>query len=408
MQPKPKPMQLSQLGRLDSELEGDLDSPVGRPARYDAAIEEEDAQPEPEAAALAPPLVFKIGFKRRIVDVVLPADTTIGEVEVQVERQLQIASGKQKLLYKGKKLESHLTLEQSGVKQKAKLMLMGVVEEGGTLRRTFTAETYDKLLVNPGLGEVQRAQLTAAAEQPSARPVTEIDVFLERSESRRKLAASRRELEALQKLNDPASTGLSRTQSEMARLRAIALEQRTNQELDSVRSEVVALRAELGLAPPPGEERGIARTQSQQDEYDLQLAIAMSQQDISWDEAAAAQEVATGEVLTRTASAERGMAPPAGAQEGRLVRQRSDVAPDGGPVAPDPSATALSPRGRKGAAKRGKKSGGGGGYAAMMQEAKGGASLTEAQRASIAQARLAAKLVAPDKVVKGNRGLDRI
>jgi hypothetical protein len=393
---------LAGLGRLDSEMEAGIDSPVGRPRTYDAAIE---AEPEPAAvaaaAAPAPPISFKIGFKRRSVDAVLPADTTIGEVEVQVERQLQIPSGKQKLLYKGKKLESHLTLAEAGIGNKARLMLMGKVEEGGALRRTFTAETYDKLLANPGLAEAQRATLAAQAEQPSARPVTEIDVFLERSESRRKLAAARRELDALRKLNDPESTGLSRTQSEMARLRAVALQKRTAEELDAVRSEVVALRAELGLAPPAAS-GALDRTASEQAEYDLQLAIAMSQQD-TWDEDAAAAELAVGAALTRTASEERGMAPPPEAQEGRLVRQRSDVAPGGGPVAPDPAATAASPRGKKG-----KKKKAGGGYAAMMSEAMQTTDQTDAERAAQAQARLAAKLVAPEKIVKGNRGLDRI
>ena len=389
------------LGRVDSaESEGGLDSPRGRPHAYNKVI---DAEPE-AAPALAPPVSFKIAFKRRIVDAVLPADTTIGEVQVQVERQLQIASGKQKLLYKGRQLESHLTLSQAGIANKAKLMLMGQVEEGAALRRTFTSETYDKLLANPGLGEAQRALITAQAAQPATRPVNELDVFLERSESRRKLAAARRELEALQKLHDPESTGLSRTQSEVARLRAVALEERTAEELDKVRTEVVQLRAELGLAAPSASGGALERTASQQAEYDLQLAIAMSQHD-TWDEAAAAAEVAAGAALTRTASQERGTAPPDDAQEDRLVRQSSAVAPDGAPVAPDPVATA-SPRATR-AEKKGKKKKGGG-YADMMAEAMQRRDLTGAERAAEAQARLAAKLVAPDKIVKGNRGLDRI
>lgn len=44
----------------------------------------------------------------------------------------------------------------------------------------------------------------------------------------------------------------------------------------------------------------------------------------------------------------------------------------------------------------------------MMAEAMQRRDLTGAERAAEAQARLAAKLVAPDKIVKGNRGLDRI
>lgn len=395
---------LGLIGLLDSEGEYGLDSPRGRPQAYNKAID----APEPEPAAglgpapTAPAISFKIAFKRRIVDAVLPADTTIAEVQVQVERQLQIASGKQKLLYKGKKLESHLTLSEAGVVNKSKLMLMGKVEDGTALRRTFTAETYDKLLANPGLAEAQRASITAQAEQSTTRPVTELDVFLERSESRRKLAAARRELEALQKLEDPDAPGLSRTQTEVARLRAVALEQRTADELDNVRTEVVALRAELGLAPPEAAGGALERTPSQQAEYDLQLAIAMSQQD-TWDETAAAAEIAAGAALTRTASQERGMAPPGDAQEDRLVRQSSAVAPDGAPVAPDPAATAASPR-RRPAKKKKKKSG----YADMMAEAMQTKQLTDEERAAEAQARLAAKLVAPDKIVKGNRGLDRI
>ena len=54
---------LAGLGRLDSEMEAGIDSPVGRPRTYDAAIE---AEPEPAAvaaaAAPAPPISFKIGF----------------------------------------------------------------------------------------------------------------------------------------------------------------------------------------------------------------------------------------------------------------------------------------------------------------------------------------------------------
>ena len=380
------------LARRDSDNETGLDSPRGRPHAYNKAI---DAEP-------APPISFKIAFKRRIVDAVLPGDTTIGEVQVQVERHLQIASGKQKLLYKGKQLESHLTLSEAGVANKAKLMLMGQVEESTALRRTFTSETYDKLLANPGLGEAQRAFIAAQATQPPTRPVTELDIFLERSESRRKLAAARRELEALRKLHDPESPGLSRTQSEVARLRALALEQRTAEELDKVRTEVVQLRAELGLAAPSATGGALERTASQQAEYDLQLAIAMSQQD-TWDEAAAAAEIAAGAALTRTASQERGMPLPDDAQEDRLVRQISAVAPSGAPVAPDPAATA-SPRAMRAKQKKKKK----GGYADMMAEAMQRRDLTDAERAAEAQARLAAKLVAPDKIVKGNRGLDRI
>ena len=72
-------------------------------------------------------------------------------------------------------------------------------------------------------------------------------------------------------------------------------------------------------------------------------------------------------------------------------------------MAPDPAATAASPRGKKG-----KKKKAGGGYAAMMSEAMQTTDQTDAERAAQAQARLAAKLVAPEKIVKGNRGLDRI
>ena len=181
----------------------------------------------------------------------------------------------------------------------------------------------------------------------------------------------------------------------------MALEQRTAAELDKVRTEVVLLRAELGLAAPEAAGGALERTPSQQAEYDLQLAIAMSQQD-TWDEAAAAAEIAAGAALTRTASEERGMAPPGGAQEDRLVRQSSAVAPDGAPVAPDPAATAGSLQ-RKSKKKKKK-----GGYADMMAEAMQTKNLTAEERAAEAQARLAAKLVAPDKVVKGNRGLDRM
>ena len=94
---------------------------------------------------------------------------------------------------------------------------------------------------------------------------------------------------------------------------------------------------------------------------------------------------------------------PDDAQEDRLVRQISAVAPSGAPVAPDPAATA-SPRAMRAKQKKKKK----GGYADMMAEAMQRRDLTDAERAAEAQARLAAKLVAPDKIVKGNRGLDRI
>lgn len=397
-----RPATLVGLGRLDSEVETGLDSPVGRPQAYAKSIDAA-AEPEPDAPPEAVrAITFKIAYKKRIVDAILPADTTVGEVQVQVERQLQIASGKQKLLYKGKKLESQMTLSEAGIVNKAKLMLMGKVEDGPALRRTFTAETYDKLLANPGLGEPQRASISAQAQQPATRPMTELDVFLERSESRRKLAAARRELEALQKLNDSETPGLSRTQSEVARLRALALENRTAEELEAVRTEVVALRAELGLAAPAAAAGALERTASQQAEYDLQLALAMSQQD-TWDEVAAAAEIAAGAALTRTASQERGMSPP-DSREGALVRQRSDVAPDGAPVVPDPDATASSALGKKGTRKKKKK----GGYADMMSEAMQKKDLTDQERAAQAKARLEAKLVAPDKIVKGNRGLDRI
>ena len=84
------------------------------------------------------------------------------------------------------------------------------------------------------------------------------------------------------------------------------------------------------------------------------------------------------------------------------VRQKSAVAPDGAPVSPDPTATA-TPRVKKGKQKKKK-----GGYADMMAEAMQKKDMTDEERAAEAQARLAAKLVAPDKIVKGNRGLDRI
>ena len=191
------------------------------------AAKQPEPQPEPHAAAPPEELHFRIAFKRRVVDVHLPPSTTVGDVQAQLERHFQIEGGRQKLLFKGKRLAPEATLGEAGVTNKAKLMLMGVVDED--LRRTVTSETYERLLASPELADEQRSRLAEqqAALAAQSRPVTEMDVFLERTESRRKLAAARKELEALKHLAQPDSDGLRRSKSEVERLRAVALEQRT-------------------------------------------------------------------------------------------------------------------------------------------------------------------------------------
>ena len=456
------------------------------------AVKQPEPQPEPHAAAPPeePDLQFRIAFKRRVVDVHLPPSTTVGDVQAQLERHFQIEGGRQKLLFKGKRLAPEATLGEAGVTNKAKLMLMGVVDED--LRRTVTSETYERLLASPELADEQRSRLAEqqAALAAQSRPVTEMDVFLERTESRRKLAAARKELEALKYLAQPDSDGLRRSKSEVERLRAVALEQRTAAELAAVKQEVAALRDELGLdggAGAPTEEAALAselaagaaltRTASMEADEELQMAIALSLQAggdsplysapvepgalyasttiptplpasiherNGWftieglfvrvrqssavapdgapvvpdaastarsakgdrsERVAVAAELAAGDELTRTASAERGMAPPA-AGEGRLVRQRSAVAPDGAPITPDAAATATSPRGKKAGKKR-KKKGGKPSYKQMMAEIQGGQGQTAGEKAAEARARLAHRLAAPENLVRGEK-FDRI
>lgn len=55
----------------------------------------------------------KVSAKRITNSVCVAASTTVGELQVATERKLQIASGKQKFLSKGKMLEPQLTLSEA-------------------------------------------------------------------------------------------------------------------------------------------------------------------------------------------------------------------------------------------------------------------------------------------------------
>ena len=56
---------------------------------------------------------FKVSFKRNTIPVCVAASTTVGELQVALERKLQIATGNQKFLSKGKMLEPQLTLAEA-------------------------------------------------------------------------------------------------------------------------------------------------------------------------------------------------------------------------------------------------------------------------------------------------------
>lgn len=170
---------------------------------------------------------FKVSFKRNTIPVCVAASTTVGELQVALERKLQIATGNQKFLSKGKMLEPQLTLAEANITNGSKLMLMGKqdLKTGTGLRRAHSGEAYERLVAYPDLSAEAKQRITAQrgqGGQAAFAPVTEMDVFLERTASRRQVAAARNELNLLKQacLSDadgaPGSP-LRRTASEMAR-----------------------------------------------------------------------------------------------------------------------------------------------------------------------------------------------
>ncbi|GFR47911.1 hypothetical protein Agub_g9711 [Astrephomene gubernaculifera] len=92
---------------------------------------EDDAEPSsgPASAEPAAPVeevAFKIQFGKNNSDVKRPYDSTVGELKGEIEKQLGIPSKLQKLMCKGSALKDDgATLRQAGLKEGAKLLLIG-------------------------------------------------------------------------------------------------------------------------------------------------------------------------------------------------------------------------------------------------------------------------------------------
>eukprot|EP01050_Picozoa_sp_SAG11_P025429 SAG11_NODE_5734_length_1476_cov_1.989833_1_plen_317_part_00 len=142
-------------------------------------------------------------------------------------------------------------------------------EEGGApqegLTRTFSSDVYTKMLANPNISATQRAKIEAmrarrfAKEEGEGGGEVELQSWLQKTDSRRNLAARRKEREILRQLQseDAASSSLQRRTASAqdradveAAAELLSLEQNPGAVaamLAETNTEVEALKRELGL-----------------------------------------------------------------------------------------------------------------------------------------------------------------
>eukprot|EP01050_Picozoa_sp_SAG11_P004689 SAG11_NODE_305_length_10996_cov_4.698082_14_plen_204_part_00 len=126
-------------------------------------------------------------------------------------------------------------------------------EDGGgaALGRTFSSQTYDKMLANPKLSAAQRAKIEEMKAKRRAKEgaAAQLEEFMQQSDTRRSVALARAELRTLAAIapsNASADNGLPDAASYMAEVEAKS-DDALATEVEMLSGQVEALRAELGL-----------------------------------------------------------------------------------------------------------------------------------------------------------------
>jgi len=73
----------------------------------------------------SPTLSFKVQYGKDAADLKRPADSTVGELKADVEKTLGIPPAMQKLMFKGLLKDDGVTLQQVGIKNGSKVLLVG-------------------------------------------------------------------------------------------------------------------------------------------------------------------------------------------------------------------------------------------------------------------------------------------
>eukprot|EP00879_Flechtneria_rotunda_P006871 GHRR01007216.1.p1 GENE.GHRR01007216.1~~GHRR01007216.1.p1 ORF type:complete len:295 (+),score=86.84 GHRR01007216.1:1136-2020(+) len=119
--PKDKPeQQLQQAEASDSAPQAHA---AAQPAAETSSFASQAA--EHGAAPDAPQITFKVQYGKNSADLKRPASSTVGDLKAEVEKTLSIPPSMQKLMYKGLLKNDTDTLEKVGIRNGAKVLLIG-------------------------------------------------------------------------------------------------------------------------------------------------------------------------------------------------------------------------------------------------------------------------------------------
>lgn len=99
--------------------------PVSDTAVEKAPDEPSTSVPSEAAQQTGPQIEFRIQYGKNSADLKRPASSTVAELKAEIEKTLNIPPNMQKLMYKGLLKNDTDTLEKVGIKNGAKVMLIG-------------------------------------------------------------------------------------------------------------------------------------------------------------------------------------------------------------------------------------------------------------------------------------------
>eukprot|EP00878_Enallax_costatus_P020509 GHUV01021685.1.p1 GENE.GHUV01021685.1~~GHUV01021685.1.p1 ORF type:complete len:136 (+),score=58.03 GHUV01021685.1:194-601(+) len=116
----------TEAAKPQPEAEKAVETATQPAAEQTAAVEQPaDSKQEEAAADSGPQIQFKIQYGKNSADLKRPASSTIAELKAEIEKTLSIPPSMQKLMYKGLLKNDTDTLEKVGIKNGAKVMLIG-------------------------------------------------------------------------------------------------------------------------------------------------------------------------------------------------------------------------------------------------------------------------------------------